>query len=116
MIFVSLTIHPPKAFAGDQLKVYSLIPILGIHQMGQLDCVKLRTKQTLDSRHSAEVKALHLLRHDAVKVDESRGHPDREQVSSSVETGIGGRTCRGIGTPDAALPLDNHNARDQPMS
>ena len=53
MIIVSLTIHPPKAFAGDQLKVYSLIPILGIHQMGQLDCVKLRTKQTLDSRHSA---------------------------------------------------------------
>lgn len=35
-----------------------------------------------------DIEATHLLRHDAVEVNEGRGHPGRKRVILSVETGM----------------------------
>lgn len=36
-----LTVHPPEAFARHHLEVDALVAVLGVYQVGELDCVEL---------------------------------------------------------------------------
>jgi hypothetical protein len=56
----ALTIHPPKSFTGDHLEVNTLIAVLCVDEMGELDSIEL-------------------LWDDTVEVDEGCGHPGFEK-------------------------------------
>lgn len=70
-----LTVHPAEALSWHHLEVDSLVTVLGVDQVRQLDCIELRSNCVSLGEELSEPLVAHLLRDHTIEIDESGGHP-----------------------------------------